>query len=72
MFKDATIFNQAIGDWDVAAVRNNYMNYMFKDAKAFDQNLDGWCEDDSVVKKGMFTGSACADPSCGLDGNDEC
>ena len=30
------------------------------------------CEDDSVLKTDMFTGAACTDHECGLDGNDEC
>ena len=40
MFEDATNFNQPIGTWDTAKVRD--MGYMFSGAKAFSGDLSGW------------------------------
>ena len=78
MFTDAWAFNQDISKWDVTEVSGPLvegqlwgMNSMFSGAKAFNQNLATWCERDGLAKTDMFTGSACAVSSCGLNGNDE-
>ena len=40
MFRNATVFNGDIGQWDVANVKN--MSYMFFDAKKFNRPLADW------------------------------
>lgn len=40
MFRDCSVFNQNIGNWNVSNVEN--MSYMFRGASAFNSNLDSW------------------------------
>ena len=40
MFRDATSFNQDIGDWNVSKVRD--MSNMFRGAASFNQDIGGW------------------------------
>ena len=40
MFRDASAFNQPIGDWNTSNVID--MSYMFYYTSAFNQNLSSW------------------------------
>ena len=42
MFRDATEFNQPLGDWDVSAAVD--FSAMFYNATNFDQNLCSWAQ----------------------------
>jgi len=41
LFREASSFNQPIGDWDVSNV--NYMGTMFSLASSFNQDISSWC-----------------------------
>ena len=47
MFRDATVFNQNIGGWNVTSVTN--MQGMFLGATSFNQNLCLWNQAPAVV-----------------------
>jgi gliding motility-associated-like protein len=55
MFRDATIFNHPIGDWDVSDVTN--MFGMFAQARAFNQNISNW-DVSNVTNMGALFGRA--------------
>jgi surface protein len=40
MFRDATVFNQEIGNWETSNAK--YMWHMFCNAKAFNQDIGSW------------------------------
>ena len=40
MFRNASSFNQDIGDWDV--VNGIYFDEMFKEASSFNQDIGDW------------------------------
>merc|ERR1719375_3098772 len=72
MFRDASAFDQDLGDWAVQSVTN--MEWMFYGASDFDQDL-GWCVDDDDVfdpwedgltMQDAFDGTKCASTSCGM------
>ena len=52
MFRDASSFNQDIGDWEFYALRN--MNRMFSGATAFNQDIGEWDVSEVVTMSGMF------------------
>jgi len=56
MFWGATKFNASLFSVDSGNVLTNIM-YMFKDASAFNQNLDHWHIDSSVNTDSIFSGS---------------
>ena len=72
MFGYASAFNQPVGDWDVSKVTN--MEYMFTEAKAFDQVLCGQAWVNSQANKDyMFNhkysvGPSKIDSKCGVCG----
>ena len=43
VFKGAIKFNQNIGNWDTSSVLAWAMGEMFSDARAFNQDISGWC-----------------------------
>ena len=55
MFRDATAFNQPIGNWIVSSVEQ--MERMFKDATAFNQDLSHWNVDKVFFYDNFDTGS---------------
>jgi len=62
MFNSAIAFNQPLGDWNVAKVKN--MGYMFSNAIRFNQDL-GWCVTANV--DWAFDGTRCKSTSCGVE-----
>ena len=40
MFQDATVFNQAVSDWDTDSVTSMYS--MFREARAFNKDISPW------------------------------
>jgi len=55
MFRNASDFNQPIGDWDITALSSNLaVWYMFRSATSFNQSLNNW--NTSLIKsaRGMF------------------
>ena len=56
MFKDAVLFNQPIGNWDVSNVTN--MISMFNGASSFNQDLSSWDVSRVIYMNGMFNGAS--------------
>ena len=52
MFKDAVLFNQPIGNWDVSNVTD--MREMFYEASAFNQSLNSWDVSSVANMNSMF------------------
>ena len=65
MFRENTVFNQDLSEWDVSGLTAS-VDYMFSNAAAFDQNL-GWCITDGVTTSNFASGSGCEDDSCGIE-----
>jgi surface protein len=55
MFRNATTFNQDIGDWNVGSVNN--MGAMFSGATAFNQDIGGWDVSRVIFMNAMFSGA---------------
>jgi len=55
LFKDATNFNEPLGNWDVSKVTN--MSGMFADAKKFNQPLTNWDVSNVTNMSDMFRGA---------------
>ena len=71
MFRETTVFNQDLSEWDVSGLTK--MDYMFSNATAFDQHL-GWClsglsED---AREQAFTGTKCESDNCGVSFAETC
>ncbi|KAL7526148.1 hypothetical protein ACHAXR_001345 [Thalassiosira sp. AJA248-18] len=41
-FNQASSFNVNIGNWDISSVNNTNMEFMFRNAKSFNQDLCAW------------------------------
>ena len=52
MFREATLFNQPINNWDTSNVTN--MERMFGDVTSFNQPLDSWDVSNVTIMRNMF------------------
>jgi surface protein len=52
MFRNASAFNQNIGDWDISHVTQ--LSYMFYGARSFDQNISDWNTSNVTGMLGTF------------------
>nr|WP_080713629.1 BspA family leucine-rich repeat surface protein [Mycoplasma capricolum] len=55
MFKEATLFNQPIGNWNTSNVTN--MNHMFFCAYSFNQDISSWNTSNVTDMSWMFAGA---------------
>ncbi|WP_423909817.1 BspA family leucine-rich repeat surface protein [Candidatus Spongiihabitans sp.] len=63
MFREASVFNGAIGTWDVGNVTD--MAGMFNGAAAFNRDIGGWDVGNVTGMAGMFSGAAAFDQNIG-------
>ncbi|KAJ1459963.1 hypothetical protein M885DRAFT_560207, partial [Pelagophyceae sp. CCMP2097] len=63
MFRAATEFDQDLSSWNTALVED--IQSMFRAAAKFDQDL-GWCTPLIITSADAFTGTLCAEFSCGV------
>jgi surface protein len=52
MFRNATSFNQPIGNWDTSKIET--IDDMFWSARAFNQDLSNWCMINITTKPNYF------------------
>ena len=57
---DVRLFDQDIGDWAVQSVM--IIGGLLQRSSSFNQDLSGWCMDDSVNQMGMWSMACVDDP----------